>query len=107
MQRRLVVLIRRIATHLFDLQREFTRPPPFIYPQQWGTGLFVPTPELSEIRLIGLLHGGNKIFRGGRTAVVPIKIQIGTGTKSLHAEHGLQHAHHLGTFLVDGRGIEI
>ena len=69
--------------------------------------LAIPTHELGEIASRNSLETTDEILDCRRVAVVAGEIKIHAGAKRLGADQALQHAHDLGAFLIDGRGVEI
>ena len=69
--------------------------------------LAVPAHELAEIASRNRLETADEILDCGRVAVIALEIKIHAGAKRLGADQALQHAHDLGAFLIDGRGVEV
>ena len=70
-------------------------------------GLRIPALEVGQIAARGRFHGGDKVIAGHRLAIVAREVEVAAGAKTRRAEQGLQHAHHLGAFLVHGEGVEV
>ena len=70
-------------------------------------GLIVPAHELGEIASRNRLETADEILDRRRVTVIALEIKIHAGAKRFRADQALQHAHDLGAFLVDGRGVEV
>ena len=78
----------------------------------WRAGLAVPALELrqqaGQFRVgVGVGYCLGKVIAGHGLAVVAGKVQRHASGKAGAAHQGLHHAHHLGTFFVDGDGVEV
>ena len=81
---------------------------PGVADRQLGrAGLRIPALEGGQIPARGGFHGGDKVIAGHRLAIVALEVEVAAGAKTRRAEQGLQHAHHLGAFLVHGEGVEV
>ncbi len=80
--------------------------------QHRRAGLAVPALELRQQGAqraagVGVGHGLREVVAGDGLAVVALKVQIHAAPEALAAQQGLDHAHHLGAFFVDGGGVEV
>ena len=67
----------------------------------------VPGQPGRQVTLVGVAQRREEILDGHGGTVVAIEIKIHAATKTVPAQHGRQHAHDLGTFLVNGCRVEI
>ena len=70
-------------------------------------GLAVPELEPGKVGAGRVGEGGEEILDRHRLAVVALEIEVHALAEAVLAEDRLQHAHHLGALLVDGRGVEV
>ena len=49
----------------------------------------------------------HKFITGYRLAIMPHKVKIYAFTKTIHAQHGLQHANNLGTLFINSGGVKV
>src|SRR5690606_8201846 len=73
----------------------------------WRTGLAVPALELSKVHAIGIFHGLYEIIDRPGLTVMALEVQVAALAEALGAEQRLDHAHHFGTLLVHGQGVEV
>ena len=71
------------------------------------TGLRIPAHELAHVAAANVGKTLHELLDRRRLTVVSGEVEIHAGTEVLRAEQRLDHAHDLGAFLVDGRGVEI
>ena len=70
-------------------------------------GLRVPQHELRQVTAAGIGEALHELFDGGGLAVMAHEIKVHAHAELLRPKQHLQHAHHLGALLVDGRRVEI
>ena len=72
-----------------------------------GAGLCVPRQEWRQVGARSGAQRAHEIFNGGRLAVLLGEVAPQPVAEGLCADHRVQHAHDLGAFFVDRRGVEI
>jgi hypothetical protein len=65
----------------------------------------VGTGPRSTLRCI--LHRCDEVLAGHGLAVVALKVEVHALAEIVAADQGVDHAHHLGTLLVDRGGVEV
>jgi len=69
--------------------------------------LRIPAYELRQICAVGVGETGDKILDRRRVPVMPLEIKVHAAAEARAAEQHAEHAHHLGAFFVDRRGVEV
>ena len=70
-------------------------------------GLRVPAHELREVALADVGEALHELLDRRGLAVVALEVEVHAFAEQLGAEQRVDHAHHLGALLVDGRGVEV
>ena len=70
-------------------------------------GLAVPTTEMRQVDVRGILHRLDKIVAGGGAAVVALEVQLHPFLEILFAQQRMEHADHFGALLIHRQGIEV
>ncbi len=105
----LVILTRRSRTKLTESQCKTLIDGIIVrFNRKLGSAsLLIPTFELTQINVIGILNRFNEIIRGNSLPIMSVKIEIRAFSKAFLANQRLDHAHDFCTFLVYGDCVEI